>query len=58
MLVVTRKAGEKVLIPSAGIEVMVVKVLPNGQVRLGISAPKEVLVAREELLVKPARQLH
>lgn len=55
MLVVTRKAGEKVLIPGAGIEVLIVKVLPGGQVRLGISAPKDVLVVREELLSKSAQ---
>ncbi|NBW12204.1 MAG: carbon storage regulator [Caulobacteraceae bacterium] len=50
MLVVTRKAGEKVLIPSKGIEVAIVKVLPNGSVRVGIKAPAEVGVYREELL--------
>jgi carbon storage regulator CsrA len=50
MLVVTRKAGEKVLIPSKGIEIAIVKVLPNGAVRIGIKAPHDVGVYREELL--------
>lgn len=50
MLVVTRKAGEKILIPEAGIEVTVVSLLPNGRVRLGIKAPEETKVFREELL--------
>lgn len=58
MLVVTRKAGEKVVIPQAGIEILVAKVLPNGQVRLGIAAPKDVTVLREELAKPTARQLH
>jgi len=58
MLIVTRKAGEKVVIPQLGIEILVAKVLPNGQVRLGVEAPKEVTVLREELTKRTARQLH
>lgn len=58
MLIVTRKAGEKVVIPQLGIEILVAKVLPNGQVRLGVAAPKEVTVLREELTKRTARQLH
>lgn len=50
MLVVTRKEGEKVMIPSKGIEIVVVKVLPNGAVRVGIKAPPDVAVYREELV--------
>lgn len=50
MLVVTRKVGEKVLVPGKGIEIMIVKCLPNGTVRLGIKAPDGVGVYREELL--------
>lgn len=51
MLVVTRKRGEKVFI-GPDITVMVTKVLPNGAVRLAISAPPNVSIAREELLAK------
>lgn len=51
MLVVTRKAGEKVLIPEAGIEITIVSLLSNGRVRLGIKAPEDMKVFREELLV-------
>lgn len=58
MLVVTRKVGEKVLIPQVGVEIVVTKILPNGQVRLGIAAPKDMTVLREELLKPAARQLH
>lgn len=49
MLVVTRKRGEKVFI-GPDISVFVTKVLPNGAVRLAISAPPNVPIAREELL--------
>jgi carbon storage regulator len=51
MLVITRRRGQKVQI-GRDIEVMVTKVF-NGQVRLAIKAPPELLIAREELLNKP-----
>lgn len=50
MLVITRKPGEKVLLPAVDVEVTVVAVLPNGRVRLGIKAPDKIRVLREELL--------
>jgi carbon storage regulator CsrA len=50
MLVVTRKSGQSVLIPSSGIEVCVVRVQRNGSVRLGLKATEGVGVYREELL--------
>lgn len=49
MLVVTRKPGQRVFIGD-NVVVTVSRVLPDGRVRLGIQAPKEVNVAREELL--------
>lgn len=52
MLVVTRKAGEKVILPEVNIEIVVAAVLPNGRVRLGIKAPQKVRVFREELLAE------
>lgn len=51
MLVITRRIGEKLKI-GRDIEVMVARV-QDGQVRLAIKAPPEVLIAREELLAKP-----
>ena len=51
MLVVSRKMGEKILIGDK-IAVTVVKV-SSGGVRIGIEAPKEMSVVREEL----ARQM-
>jgi carbon storage regulator len=54
MLVLSRKLGEKVVI-GEGIILTVVKVDRN-QVRLGIEAPKDVQVYREEIapLRRPA----
>lgn len=50
MLAITRKAGEKVRI-GPDIEVTVTRVR-DGQVRLAIQAPPEVLIARTELLAR------
>jgi len=47
MLVLSRKEGQS-LILNDNIEVMVVEIA-KGQVRLGIRAPKDVLVLRKEL---------
>jgi carbon storage regulator CsrA len=51
MLVLSRKPGQKVVIPSidAVIEVLEIK---GNTVRLGIKAPRHVSVVREELLQK------
>lgn len=48
MLVITRRISEKLIIGS-DVNVIVLGVKGN-QVRLGIEAPKEVNIAREELL--------
>ncbi len=47
MLVLSRKLGEKIVIGDQ-IVVTVVK-LDHGQVRLGIEAPREITVFREEI---------
>jgi carbon storage regulator len=47
LLILTRKTGESLMIGS-GVTVTVVAVKGN-QVRLGISAPKDVAVHREEI---------
>ena len=54
MLVLTRKVGDSVLIDGS-IKIQVVKV-KGCQVRLGIEAPKETKIFREEVLsnIKPA----
>ncbi|GAB4361473.1 MAG: hypothetical protein Kow00128_00290 [Deltaproteobacteria bacterium] len=50
MLVLTRKSGEKVLIGDH-VVVTVVEV-DRGQVKLGISAPEDTLIHREEIYQK------
>lgn len=52
MLVLTRRVGETLIIGD-NIKLTVVG-LKSGQVRLGIDAPKEVQIQREELLLKDA----
>jgi carbon storage regulator len=48
MLVLSRKVGEQIVVPESGI-VLTVLGIRGGQIRLGISAPPEVAVYREEL---------
>ncbi len=48
MLVLSRKIGEKILVPECDVEITVVAVVGN-RVRVGISAPDNVEVYREEL---------
>lgn len=48
MLILTRRVGETIMIGDGAIEVTVVAV--NGaQVRIGVTAPKEMRVDREEI---------
>lgn len=51
MLVLTRKVGESIAIGD-GITLTVVKIDGN-RVRLGIEAPRDVLIRREEMLAQP-----
>lgn len=48
MLVLSRKIGERIVLPEMGVVLTVLDVR-GGQIRLGISAPPEVAVYREEL---------
>lgn len=48
MLVLTRKLNEQILIGQKGITIKVIDV-QGGRVRLGISAPSDVRIEREEL---------
>ncbi|WP_178861271.1 carbon storage regulator CsrA [Thiomicrorhabdus cannonii] len=51
MLVLTRREGESLLIgDNVKLTILAVK---GGQVRVGIEAPQEVPIHREELLLKP-----
>jgi carbon storage regulator len=49
MLVLSRKRGEQIVIPDSSITITVVNV-KGDTVRLGITAPQEVTVFREEVL--------
>ncbi len=48
MLVLSRKLGERIVVPHCGMTVTVVAV-EGDRVRLGIAAPAEVAVYREEV---------
>ena len=48
MLVLSRKLGERILVPHCELAVTVVAIEGN-TVRLGISAPKEIDIYREEV---------
>ena len=48
MLVLSRKAGESLMIGDQ-ISITILSVDSNGQVNIGVSAPREVLVLRSEL---------
>ena len=56
MLVITRKRGQKILIPSANVEITLCKVLDDGRVRIGIEAPRDTRVIREELVLQEAKR--
>lgn len=53
MLVLSRKLGEKIVI-NGNIVITVVKIDRN-QIRLGVEAPKDVPVHREEIAPRPPR---
>jgi carbon storage regulator len=55
MLVLSRKFNESIVI-DGGIKITVVEIRGN-KIRLGIEAPKEVGVMREELVVPATREM-
>jgi carbon storage regulator CsrA len=55
MLVLTRRLKEKIIFPSIPAEVQVLGIR-GGQVRLGIEAPPQIAVVREELAGQPENQ--
>jgi carbon storage regulator len=55
MLVLSRKVGERILLPDSNVVVTVVAVKGN-RVRLGVSAPADVAVYREELWCQTGRE--
>lgn len=55
MLTLTREVGQKILIGD-DIVLTVVSVTANGRVKLGIDAPRQVRIDREEVLVRIRRE--
>ena len=55
MLVLARKFNESIVI-DGGIKITVVEIRGN-QIRLGIEAPKEVGIMREEVIVPSANEM-
>lgn len=55
MLVLTRNPGEKILIPSLGVEITLVEIKSDGRARIGVSAPNKALILREELTKRGKR---
>ena len=54
MLILTRRAGETIRI-GADVEVTVVAINAS-QVRIGVKAPKDVIVDREEIALRKKRE--
>jgi carbon storage regulator len=54
MLVLSRKRGERIVIPGCSVTITVVAVEGN-RVRLGIAAPEKLAVLREELVERKKR---
>jgi carbon storage regulator len=48
MLVLSRRVGERIVVPGCGLTITVVQVTGK-QVRLGMSAPDQVAIHREEV---------
>jgi carbon storage regulator len=55
MLVLSRKLGERILVPHCELAVTVMAIEGNA-VRLGISAPEDIRVYREEVWQKLCQQ--
>lgn len=56
MLVLSRNPGERILI-GGSIEVEILGVQPDGSVRVGVTAPRDILVDREEVRDRLGNQL-
>jgi len=54
MLVLTRRIGEQIVMPGIGVSITVLE-SRAGAIRLGISAPAEIVVLRQELYSRIVR---
>ena len=57
MLVLSRKLGERILVPHCELTVIVIAI-EGKTVRLGISAPEEIAVYREEVWHHHCQETH
>jgi len=57
MLVLSRKPGERIMVPECGLVVTVIAV-EGKVVRLGFSAPEEITVYREEVWQQLCEETH
>lgn len=48
MLILTRRKGETIII-NGNIKITLVDILPNRVLRIGIDAPKDIIIDREEI---------
>ncbi len=55
MLVLTRRVGERIVIPALGITVTLIRAA-DGKARIGLDAPRDAVVYREELWLKIRRR--
>ncbi|HEX3147349.1 MAG TPA: carbon storage regulator [Gemmataceae bacterium] len=54
MLVLSRRKGERIVLPECGVSLQVLAI-GNKTIRLGISAPAAIKVQRKELGARPQR---
>ena len=52
MLVFSRKIGESFYVKDETIQIKILRVSSNGIVKIGVEAPEEVRILREEVLKK------
>lgn len=55
MLVLTRNVGERIVIPELGVTIAVSGILGD-KVRIGVIAPQNATILREELLSRPKKR--
>lgn len=57
MLVLGRRVGKSIIIGNDEIKITVLGIEDDGQIRIGIDAPDDVVILREEIFKKTKRNL-